>query len=108
MFSLRGLNSAFKPTWQMPRGYMPTVQVPEFSTDQLNPMWAQALDAYGASDPGGVRMNPSTALPLSPDTPHQSPDIALQGLRASGHVPYDEWYGQEKQKLAAKYPHAKG
>lgn len=56
MLPIQGLNAAFRPKWQQPEGYQPSVQVPEFTTEQINPMWAPFLDALGASDPGGAKV----------------------------------------------------
>jgi hypothetical protein len=62
MLPLQGLNAAFAPRWQQPEGYQPTVQVPEFNTEQINPMWAKWLDMAGASEPGGLNLKQGSPL----------------------------------------------
>lgn len=83
---LQTLNSAFAPKWQQPQGYQPTVQVPEATLDQTNPIWARALDALGASNPGGIKMNPGTLgaqQALQPQTMNPVSQAPLQALKAA-------------------------
>lgn len=110
MTSLKGLNSAFTPKWTQPDNYQPSVQVPEFTTDQLNPAWAHAFDAAGASEPGGVKMNPGSlglnALQtFTPSTATTGPTSQTSATSLGAALePYDQWSTRTKAGIASKPP----
>ena len=62
--ALRGLHPMFTPQWEQPTE-MPTVRVLDQTLDATNPMWAKALDAYGASDPGGAHLGGNMGAAMS-------------------------------------------
>lgn len=89
--SPRTLNAAYTPPWQMPND--PTSNY-EASAPLQDPFvgtgWGQALDAMGASQPGGIRMGASKADPTGaggfadlPSAPLTS--SPMQGLQAAGN-----------------------
>lgn len=85
----QNLNAAYWPTGQTPN-VAPSVMVPQGNT-QFNPLagtgWGQALDAMGASDPGGMAMKGLLGA-ASPTALAQSnlPPGTLQGP-APGTIP---------------------
>lgn len=88
------LNKAYEPPWEAPDG-APMASVPQGNT-QFDPLlgtgWGEALDAMGASDPGGAHLQIMKGLqgafPQSPVPAGQQPfDHQPIGNRANSVAP---------------------
>lgn len=81
------LNSAFAPPWEAPAS-APGVMVPQGNTNFdpfLGSGWDRALDAMGASEPGGVNAAMQGLQSAAPQAPRKRPD-AMQGQASAAQA----------------------